>query len=116
MSKEIGKDEIVDSLGRILSLSDINGKKRIAFYRALGNKDSANQLILAEYWCVMYVERIDGKLAGPIKSLVDIEYIYDQLEKGNAIQLVNEWIDKKEQAKAIEQKENKESGDKEIKK
>ncbi len=101
----LNDDEIQDNLGRLIRLKEVNGKSRIAFYRALGSKDSGNIGVIMEYWPVMAVDTIDGKPMGSIKGLIDIEMIHGELEKSNAPDLVNEWLTKKAQERAENEKE-----------
>jgi len=103
---QLNPNEIKDSLGRIIKLKEITGKIRIAFYRALGAKDAANIAVIGEYWSVLAVESIDGQ-SMPLKTLVDIEYTYDQIEKGNAFTLIDEWLRKNEEEKLAIEKEAK---------
>lgn len=104
------RNEVIDSLGRVIKLKEVNGKGRVAFYRALGNKDASNVPILAEYWPVMAVESIGGNPCLPIKALIDIEMTHSDLENGDALGLINEWLSRKEEEKATiaatEDKEN----------
>lgn len=106
MNEELKDNEIKDNLGRIIRLKEINGKTRIAFYRALGAKDAANVGIIGEYWPVMAVDSIDEKPCF-IKALVDIEYIYNELDKSNSFILIDEWLRKKEDDKKMSEKEEK---------
>jgi hypothetical protein len=97
-------NEIIDNLGRIFKLKEITGKTRVAFYRALGARDSSNIGVVTEYWNVMAVDEIDGRKQVSIKAIVDIEMIYSELDKSNASSLIDEWLlakakDKEEKAK-----------------
>lgn len=92
-------NEIIDNLGRMIKLKEINGKARVAFYRALGSQDAANMGIVLEYWNVMAVDELDGKKQGSIKGLVDIEFMAAELDKSNAAALIDTWLVKKKKEK-----------------
>lgn len=101
---QLNTNEVKDSLGRVIRLKEITGKRRIAFYRAVGAKDAGNIGVVSELWPTMAVLSIDGNPC-PLNALVDIEYIYDQLEKGNAFGLIDEWLLKNSQQKTLNEKE-----------
>lgn len=96
---------IVDNLGRKIKLKEINGKARVAFYRALGAKDAANVGVTLEYWNVMAVDSIDDEPMGSIKALIDIETIHAKLEQSNAMSLIDEWLVTKNKEKQESEKE-----------
>lgn len=97
--KSLASNEIKDNLGRTIKLREINGRTRVAFYRALGAKDASNLGVVSEYWNVMAVDSIDGKPCGSIKGLIDLEFIYDELEKSNAPKLIENWLAEKQKEK-----------------
>lgn len=103
---KISENEIKDRLGRIFKLKEITGKTRIAFYRALGAKDAANMGVITEYWPVMAVDSIDGNPCY-IKSLVDIDYIYNEMERGECFALIDEWLVTRDQQRTSLNKEEK---------
>jgi hypothetical protein len=106
-------NEIVDKLGRTFKLKEITGKSRVAFYRALGAKDAANLGVVAEYWNVMAVDTLESGMPFSIKALVDIEYMHGQIEKGEAMPLIEKWLADKADEK---QKRDADIGEKNIKK
>jgi hypothetical protein len=103
---KINDNEIVDKLGRVIKLREINGKLRIALYRALGAKDSVNTAVIGEFWPVIAVQSIDGREC-PMKIASDVEKTYDMLEEGNAFGLIDEWLVKKMDARDEAEKETK---------
>jgi hypothetical protein len=93
--------EITDSLGRAIRLREIGGKTRIAFYRALGARDSSNVGVVMEYWNTMAVESIDGRPIPSFKALVDVELVHAEIEKGNVSLLIDKFL-----ADVAKEKEN----------
>ncbi len=86
------KNEIIDKLGRKILLKEMTGRTRLAFYRALGPKDSINGAVVMEYWNVMFIDEIDGRKQASIKGLVDLDFLYGEMDKGQFSPLIDEWV------------------------
>lgn len=102
-------DEIIDRHGNHIILQEITGKMRLAFYRALGSKDSTNQAVILELWPVMAVKSINNEPIGLLDSLVKIETIHARLDDGHATGKIMEWLSEKEIKQAENQQEAKQA-------
>lgn len=92
-------NEIVDVLGRKIKLKEITGRSRLSLYRALGAKDAVNGAVLSEYWNIMAIDEIEGRKQPSIKAIVDVDYLYGEMEKGDFSEKITKWIELKEQEK-----------------
>lgn len=100
-------NEIKDKLGRTIVLKPITGRMRIAFYRALGARDAVNLAIVNEYFYCMAVHTIDGNFYS-LNSIVELDAIYNELERGEAFGLIDEWLAKQDAEKKSSEKEDNE--------
>lgn len=81
---------IEDKLGRKIVIKKPSTLERINFFRVLGAEDCGNPMLLAEFANAMWVQSIDDKPL-PKKQIVDIEYIINELEKGQADELISKY-------------------------
>jgi hypothetical protein len=79
---------ITDKLGRKIAIKKPSTLERINFFRILGAEDCGNPMVLAELSNAMWVQSIDDKPM-PKKQMVDIEVIINELEKGDADELIS---------------------------
>ena len=78
---------LVDKLGRKIAVKAPSTLERINFFRIIGAEDCGNQMVLAELSNAMWLVSIDDKIM-PKKQMVDINHIVQELEKGDADELI----------------------------
>lgn len=89
-------NKITDKKGNVITLQEITGRMRLAFYRALGADDCKNTAVILELFPVMAVKAINGDPVGNISSIAQIEIVHAKIDDGQVTNDIMEWLGTRE--------------------